>query len=474
VGPDSAPPFRWSGEGSASLGFVESAIRRSEETARPVLRALDATAGLLAGRWILLLATALIGNPLLRLTLGDDAALAPVLLLAAAAGTALLLRAASALHGEPERAWVVRALLVGLLLRVALAAAIAASGSFPDERLQYDPVSRLAAAEGPGGATDSLGRSRLVPGRWAYYALLTGTYGFLGSSPAAGRLLGILLGLGAALLAGEVARPLGGRRAAALAVLALALHPEAALWSGAITRDGLSAFLVLAALAAAARGTGGLLRGRALLLAGPLALLAMNSVPAAVALGAALAGAILLEGAAAAREGRGGVLRAGLALLLLVAALRAAEAVAGPWLDPARLASLRDGVLRADAGWFDEAARLPLGAAFALFAPWPWEAVNLLRLGYSLLALGGMAVTAFGIAGLAAAVRRSPLRAAAPALFALAFLAILALTEGNAGTVARHRLPLAAVLSVGAGILAAGYFSGGGERVRRTEPSFPE
>ena len=459
-----SPPLPWSGEGSRIL--------------RPLA----------------LGALAILGIPLLRLALGDAAALAPVLLLAGAAGISLLLRIASMLHEGPERDRVFRALLLGLLLRVAIAVALSAAGGFPDERLLYDPIARLGAEGGPAVALAELARHPGIDGRWAYGSLLTATYGSLGSFPAAGRLLGILMGLGAALLAGEVARPLGGRRAAALAVAVLALHPEAALWSGAITRDALSALLVLAALAVAARVEGGLLRGRILLAAGPWALLALNARVPALALGAALLAAMIFEGGASLRQGRGGIARAALGLLLAGLALAAAWPRIRPWLDPEQISLLRSGVMRGDAstladlasrgalpadflpglrfdGWLDALLFLPAGAAFALFAPFPWDAVSPHRAAYGAIQIAGYAVTILGIAGLLAAARRAPLRAAAPALFVLAAVVALAFTEGNSGTLARHRLPLLGLLAAGAGVLGTGLSPAGSSPPRPAAPA---
>src|SRR5690349_5952854 len=147
-------------------------------------------------------------------------------LVATLAAAGLLLLAADRLHEGPERTWVRRALLAGLLLRLAAAAVIAARGGFPDEYGIYDPLARTAAADWNAGGGSLLGSLPVVEGRRTYFYLLGGAYAVFGDSMAVGRLLGAVLGLGAALLCGEVARGLGGRRAAALGVVVLALHPE--------------------------------------------------------------------------------------------------------------------------------------------------------------------------------------------------------------------------------------------------------
>ena len=82
--------------------------------------------------------------------------------------------------------------------------------------------------------------------------------------------------------------------------------------------------------------------------------------------------------------------------------------------------------------------------------------MNLHRAAYGVLALVGAAIVVAGVVGLGAALRRRAAAAAPPVLFALVLLALLAVLEGNSGIVVRHRLPLTAVLAVGAGVLLAG------------------
>jgi len=477
-----APTIRWSGRGSLAIAAVAGAARALAGPARPVLAILDRAGEVLARSAVAVAAVALVGVPLLRLAFGDGAAAVPAVVLAGAAGTALLLRLAARLHEGDDRALVVRVVLLGLGLRVAMAATLAALGGFPDEHGTYDPVAREVARDWSAG--EGLPPVPVAQGRWAYLGLLSGSYLLVGPWMAAGRLLGVLLGLGAALLAGEVARPLGGRRAAALTVAVLALHPEQALWSTTLSRDALSVFLVLASLAVVLRAPGRLLPWRILLAAGPLALLAMNSLPQALALGTALAGAALVEGAAALREGARGFARAALALLLAAVAAGLVLDRLGPWLTLEQVSLLRSGALRGDLGalaargglpadflpglrlcgpW-DVLLLLPAGAAFVLFAPWPWTAVHALRAAYAGPALAGAVVTVLGVAGIAGASFRGARAAVAPVLFVLASLATLALLEGNSGIVVRHRLPLGAVLAVGAGLLLAGFERGSEQR----------
>ncbi len=376
-------------------------------------------------------------------------------LLATLAAAGILLVLAGRLHDGPEGDWVRRALLAGLLLRLGAAVAIESLGGFPDERGTYDPLARAAAADWAAGRDSALSWHPLAAGRWAYFYLLGGTYAALGDAPLVGRLLGAVLGLAAALLCGEVARGLGGRRAAALGVVVLALHPEHALWSATVARDTLSTVLVLATLAIAVRRDGELLRGGILAAAVPLALLAGNSFLPAAAAAAGLAAALLVEGAGGILRGAAAAAAVGLLPALVIRRW-------GPWLTPENVGRARSGELAGGGAWTAEflpglrlesvaglLAYLPLGAAFVLLAPWPWDATHVRRAAYAPLAAVGAMVSLAGIAGLAASVRRARPGAVAAAAFAAALLAALALLEGQSGIVVRHRLPLTAVLCAG-------------------------
>jgi hypothetical protein len=462
--------------GSRVLAAAERAAAALAGPAAAAARVLDAAAGPLADRPLPWIAAAVAGVPLLRAALPAEAALAPCLLLAGAAGLALLLRAAAVLHAAEEGRWVARALVAGLLLRVVAAAVLRSRGGFPDEVGYYHPFARDAAADWAAGGDSLLGVHPISAGRWAYFGPLSAAYLLLGPVMEVGRLLGILVGLAGALLAGEVARPLGGARAAAIAAVLLALHPEHALWSATLSRDGLSALLVLAALAIALRHRGRLLRGPGLLLLGPLGLLAGNALPAAAALGGAIAVALLVEAAGEVRAGPAGALRAAAAVALVAAGAIAALGRLEPFLDGEAIARLRSGVFRGDLaalaaegrleadflpgfrieGPGDAALLAAAGIPFALLAPWPWDAVHLHRAAYVLPALLGAAVAILGLAGVAGALRRDAVRAAAPAAFAALALLALAVLEGNSGILVRHRLPLTAVLAAFAAVLAAG------------------
>jgi hypothetical protein len=304
----------------------------------------------------------------------------------------------------------------------------------------------------------------IVEGRAAYFHLLAWTYYLAGPTMAVARALGGLLGLAAALVAGEVGRSLGGRRAAALACAVLALHPEHALWSVTLSRDTLTTLLVLTTFALVLRRPGTLLRGNLLVALVPLGLVAMNSFVVAGVLAATVAAMALAE-AFAGTHGPVRVVAGAAATAAALAALVFVGHRFGAWFTPEMFTAVRSRAIGVDAdflpevefgGWLGVAGFLPLGAAWALTAPWPWTAVHATRAAYGVLALAGFAVTCAGIAGLVAACRRRAGAAAPLVLFGAILLALLGAIEGNSGIVVRHRLPLTAVLCAGAGALLAG------------------
>jgi hypothetical protein len=459
------PPVRWTLEGSRLAFTLARLADPLVAAAEPVGRVAERLAPLLASRPLRWVAAAAVGAPLLLLALPSAAGGAAALALAAAAGLSLLFAAASAMHDGAERGLVLRVLVAGLLLRAILGAFLHLRGGFPDEFGYYHPLAVDAASCWRAGGPSILSTHPVVEHRAAYFYLLSGAYLLLGDSIVVGRVLGVLLGLFAALLAGEVARPMGGRRAAALAVGVLALHPEHALWSATLSRDTLTTLLVLLALAAVLRRPGTLLRGNLLLALAPVGLLAFNSFLAAGALGAALALLLLGEAVAGPAPPSLRVARPVVACVLAGGALLLVGWRWGTLFHPALFTAVRSKAIGTAPdfapglkleGMGDVLLFLPAGALFVLTAPWPWAADNIGRVLYGIPAALGLAVAALGAAGLLAAARRRPAAAAPPILFALAYLALLALLEGNSGIVVRHRLPLTALLAVGAGVLLAG------------------
>jgi len=459
-----SPPFEWDPGRSRSGRRLGPAVRALAGRFRGVASAADAAGAALSRRPALLLAAAVLAVPLLRILLPPVPAAALSLVLAAAAGCGVLLAAARALHAEGDRRLVAAALLAGLLLRAALAAAMDVRGAFPDEEVYHRLAADSAGCWGSGGPS-LLAESPMVRGRAAYFYLLSADYLLAGPFMAAGRVMGGLLGLLAALLAGEVARPLAGPRTAALAVALLALHPEHAFWSVTLSRDVLSTVLVLATLAALLKRPGALLRGNLLAVAAPLGVLCLNSIPAACCLGATVAACLLAEAAAGAREGLRGAALAAAAVAAAGSALFLVGWRYGSFLTPSFITGTRILASRTEPGILldlrftsplDLVSNLPAGLAFAILSPWPWAAGATHRSAYGVLSVAGLAVTLLGIAGLLASARRRPAAAAPLLLFAGLMLVLLALFEGNAGILVRHRLPLTAVLACGAAALLAG------------------
>ncbi len=455
-GSEAAPPLVWMGAGSA----VVALLRRVAHAISAVTRPLDGAGRALAARPLVVLAVAVLAVPLTQIA-GVPAL---GLVLATLAGLALLTGAAHALHEGDERTIVVRTLLLGAILRAVFAAFLTSQGGFPDETGTYHPIAADAASCWRAGGPDTMAANLIVQGRAAYFHLLAAVYFAFGSWMIAGRILGGLLGVAAALAAGETARALGGRRAAAFGVAALALHPEHALWSVTLARDTLTTLLVLVTFAILLRRPGTLTRGNLLLAAVPVGLLALNSFLVAGALAATLAAMVLSE-ALVSSSGVRRVATAVVAVAIAGAALVYVGNRYGGWFTPEMFTAARGRAIGSEAdflpsmeftSWWGVAAFVPLGAAFVLGAPWPWDAVHTNRAAYGVMALAGVAISIAGIAGLVAAARRRPSAAAPVVLFALILLVLLASLEGNSGIVVRHRLPLTACLAAGAGALFAG------------------
>ena len=460
------PPLGWSLDGSRLGTRTLRAMRRVSRGPWSLPASFaDRTAATLGARPLRWMALAAIAVPVLRLTVPAPLVVPACILLAVAASLSILLAAASALHEGRERVLVARALLAGLVLRAVLGATIQWRGGFPDEYGYYDPIARDSAACWQAGGPSLLATHPIVESRAAYFYILSTAYFLLDASMVVGRAAGAMLGLLAALLAGEIARPMGGPRAAALAVVVLALHPEHAFWSTTLSRDTLSAILVLLALAAMLRRPGFLLRGNLLAVAAPLGLLAMNSFLAAGALAATVVLILLAEAAVGGGSPAARAIRPALALLLGGAALALVGHRYGNLFTPELFSAVRSQAIGAVPDFFPDlqfhslgqvALFLPVGSVFVLIAPWPWEAVHPHRALYGLLASIGLVVTLAGLVGLGVAVRRRAGAAAPPVLFLLLFLGLLAVLEGTSGIVSRHRLPLTALLSSGAGVLLAG------------------
>jgi hypothetical protein len=462
-------PLSWSDRGS----LVGAILRRVGGVLAPIGPVLDRVAAPLLAlpmRALLFVPVVIAG---LRL-LGDWPAVAGVVtVLFAVTGLTVLLKVARVLHpGEGTRT-AVRLLLLGAVLRLVFGAVIAGSGGLPDEIGYYHPLAEDTAACWANGAPSLLPDHRVVAARGAYYLLLSGAYYLAGPEMLVGRVLGALLSLAAALLAGELARCLAGPRAAVIALGLLALNPVHAFWSTTLSRDSLTTIFVLAGILCLARRPGRTLPFGVLLAAMSVMLLFQSFFLAAVALGGAV---VVIAAAEMVDRARGRIGTAGAVLAAGALFFAAAWFVLdryGMWLrldvitairqavdtqpmaegNPTRNDFLPDVVLT---GPLDLLGYLPIGAAFVLFAPFPWIAVHTTRFLYSFLMVPGLAITVFGLVGMWKLVGRGSRAVVAPVLFSMFFLLFLALLEGSSGIVARHRLPLTAVLVVGAAAVLAG------------------
>lgn len=461
-----APPAAWTGAGSRVLQALRRAAAALGPAAARCARPVDTVAAALAARPALTCAALAVALPVVRLTLPPAAATATACALLALLLLTVALALCAALHADPaDRRVVLRVIVLGALLRLVFGALIAARGGFPDETSTYFPIAADAARSWTFGAPSILSEHLYVLNRPAYFYPLSAAFLLTGPALATGRVLGAFFGLLAAVVGGEVARHVAGRRAAVFAVALLALHPEHAFWNATLSRDGLSVLLVLTTLAALTRRPGRLTRGGFVPALVCLALLWWNSFLVAVCLGATLSLTALCEGIADARRGAGGAVRAAGAVAAALLALVATGYRFGPYMTPEVLSNVRSlGVgARPDflpglayTSWLEVGAFAPLGALYSLAAPLPWNAVHAQRAAYAVLALPGLALTLCGVVGLGALLKKAAARAAPLALFCLIALAALAVIEGVDGIVVRHRMPLTAVLTVAAAALFAG------------------
>ncbi len=424
---------------------------------------IDRLGGALTARPALLIAALVVLPPALRFAGPTGSALATVVL--ALAALAALLSFAGRLHADGDARSVVRLLLLGVALRVLVGGAVHLAGGFPDEHGIYHPLAADTAACWARGGPSLLPEHMVVAGRAVYFHLLSAVYLLVGPQLVAGRVLGALIGLTTAVVGGEIARAIGGRRAGLWALGILALHPEHALWNTTLSRDSLSTLLVLVALAALARNPGRLLGLNALRVAVPLALLTQNSFLVAGLLGATLAAVALAESISAAGRSVRGVVLPAIGVATALAALVFVGSRYGAYFSARMVSDVRSLAVGNAADFLpglvlenglEVALLLPVGALFVLFAPFPWTAVHVTRAGYGGTALAGAAITVLGLVGLVRAARSRPARVAPLVLFVLLTLCLLALVEGNSGIVVRHRMPVTAILSIGCGLLLAG------------------
>jgi len=462
------PPRVPSLESSLALRAARAAVGAPPVAAG--LRAIDRIAQPLAARPLIVAAAALLCMPTARWLLPAPTGTMVATVFLSIGLLALALGWGARLHDAPQdRRAVLRLVLLGAALRLVFAVLIDWRGGFPDETSTYFPLAADAANNWANGAPSLLSEHLYVANRATYFYGLGGVFLLTGPTLMAGRIFGAVIGLFAALAAGEVARGLAGRRAAVIAVGLLALHPEHAFWNATLSRDGLSTFLVLVVLAVVLR-SGGRFLSRGLLAALPaLGLLWWNSFITAGWIGATLAVVLLAEAVATRDRAQSGAARRFVlpiaALALVGAALVWGGHRYGSFVTPGMIGTIRtigsgataDFLPNATfATWGDVLLHLPLGSLFVLGAPFPWDAVHAHRAAYGLLAAAGLGITVVGVAGFVALLRAGHQRVAPLMVFAVVTLTSLALLEGMAGIVVRHRLPLTAVLACTAAVWIAG------------------
>jgi hypothetical protein len=364
--------------------------------------------------------------------------LAALLSIALPVGVALAARG-----GDPLRrsVLVVFALAVGVRGVVAVVLHYGAPPGFfaLDDQHYGDVGADLARAwAGHGTAAPEL------HGATGYYRWNALLFLLLGPVPLAPVLANAAVGGVCAVLGFGLARELAGERAARMAGLASALWPSLVLWSSLNLKDALAIASILAMLRGAQRLQHGLApRPLALLLGGLAALSQLRSYLALVAV-AAIALAWLLPRLRAAP--------AVVAPLLVVAALLLPSL--GPVQELAAEQNLeavdqaRSQLATGDSAYHSEAdvstasgalRFLPVGLAYFLLAPAPWQVWNTRQLLTLPEMLAWYALLPFVALGAATALRERFAAALPVASFALLTTLSYALVEGNLGTAYRHR-----------------------------------
>ncbi len=430
--------------GTGRLGGVAAS------RAAPVVRGLAAAAPLAAALAAVGLALLLLVSPA---QIAPSLALLGVLALPAVFGIALC-------APIEERRTLVLLFLAALGVRCVVALLTSLAGSSPFFAVDDDKYAQLGwelarfwAGEG-GWPTD-------LHGQLAYYAWNALLYSALGPVPLAPALANAVAGALTAVLAHAMARDLAGPRAGLLAGLLTAFWPSLVLWSSLNLKDAFALLAILMALRGGQRLTQGLAL-RPLLLAG-LGLLALSQLRAYLVPIAAVAA---LAGWAVAR------LRA---TPMLALALGIGAAVLLPFVFPVEslveevsfesLERTRQKLAIGASAYQSEATLatpgsalrfLPLGLAYFLFAPAPWQLLNarqFLTLPEMLVWYG---LVYFVARGLIQALRTRVALASPLVLFACVATLSYSLVEGNLGTAYRHRAQVIVLYLVCAGVGLAG------------------
>ena len=335
--------------------------------------------------------------------------------------------------------------------------------------------------------------------RHGYSSLLEGVFWVTGASTWLPRSINVLAGAGAALAAWELARALGGLRAARVAGFAVALWPSLVVWSSLVLKDSLTLLAVTVALLGIVIAARGQVLGVGLALPALAGLEQLRPYAFVLAM-FAVAGAAVV--AVIGRQPRRIGLAAALVASTAVISVAGGQGLFGAtFLDyyvdrdvavqerfnrakqggdtaigtPSELSAIERGrgsgeeaAEQQDGGPSEESLRrrseeglldgVPEGVLYGVFGPYPWQSGE--DAGPLLLAVElPLWYLALGLAALGA-VRLGPRRLVrhwTPLLvFALGVLAVIVVYEGNAGTALRQRgMALPVLLALGAAGLYA-------------------
>lgn len=424
---------------------------------------------------------------------------APAVLLGAAAAAALLLRATAlgpllglaVLVGvgllvvqrlAGADAALLAVLAAALLGRLALVALDATWDlfPFPDVMGYHYRSAALAEAWWTGQPAEALDNLKTT----AYEAAIAPAYVLFGASSLVGRTVNVLFALLATYNVFRIGRHLFGREAGLASAMVFALLPSMLHTHAEHQREALIALLVteavfllvatrfwesrhLALLVACLVPLVFLRRLTLLLFAAPILLLVVGLVLPAAAYAVALVRRGVARGPVPPLAGSGRPGLAALAVALVgIGAFGAAVALVGlpgmlyeefaapEALEVARANWSGGGTSFASevsyGSWLDVALFAPLGAAYFLLSPLPWEIHNAFTLvGVAENLALYYPIVLLALPGLWSARRRLP--ALAMVAFLAAGLLVYGLVEGNAGTALRHRAQFTWMLFVLAG-----------------------
>jgi 4-amino-4-deoxy-L-arabinose transferase-like glycosyltransferase len=348
--------------------------------------------------------------------------------------------------------------LAAVGVRIAVAIGIAYGPSpeyFSLDHGRYQLVGRELAEHWAGRG----GSPALLTAEQGYYVWNALVYSLVGYVPLAATLSNAAVAGLSVILTWRIAFELGGASAARCAAWLAACFPSLVLWSSLNLKDACTILCILALLRGAQRLRRGFSPGALAQLAGGLAALSqLRDYLVVIALLAAGL-AVLLP------RLRGAVVRSGFAAAVVVAAL--VGAVPEPieeFAEEASFAALdqhrRNLALgesayhaEADVSTPERALRfLPVGLAYFLFAPAPWQLWNARQWITLPEMLIWYALVPWVCLGLRQVLRERAGAALAPAAFALLATLSYALVESNLGTAYRHRAQVLILFLIFAGV----------------------